>query len=141
MRLADGTVIVPSSQFGSEGFGESFTQDFSWTNGAGYASTNIIGSGMVLDSLPTISQANGGATVYVVAEAGVAYTFDGSTSTSWSQRIQFQQEKLTYTSGTDTYTFTDTTGRQINFIGFNSSQVNARGTFDKLIDQYGNVTQ
>ncbi len=140
VRYFDGTVAVGSTDLTSAGFGTSWGQSRSWTNGPGYASASFNGTGTVDSQLPTLLQANGGNTIIVVSNGTTARYFDAAGGNSFTPRY-YDQTTLSYNPTTGQYLLTDTTGNQILFDGFGASiPLNQRGQFESLTDQAGNVT-
>ena len=118
VRYADGTIQLAWSDLVSTGFGTPWGQTRNWTNGAGYASPGGNGTGMVDTQVPYLMQADGSTsnTIVLIASGTDAEYFDYNGSV-YTSRF-FSQNQLSYDAGTDTWTFTDTTGNRIAFEGF-----------------------
>jgi uncharacterized delta-60 repeat protein/RHS repeat-associated protein len=135
VRYSDGVVRFSWQDLSSDGFGTSWGQTRDWTNGA-YATSTWNGSGMVDTNMPYLIQS--GTSIAVVTSGNDAYWFD-LVGGNYVPRY-FDQNTLTH-SGT-LFTFTDTTGAQVQFNDFsNSVLINQQGSFQAYIDQAGNLTQ
>jgi hypothetical protein len=66
VRMFDGIVKIGMSELSSAGFGISWGQDLSWTNGSGYAATSFTGAGTVLAELPYLQQNSGSVALITV---------------------------------------------------------------------------
>ncbi|TMQ31801.1 MAG: hypothetical protein E6K70_22080, partial [Planctomycetota bacterium] len=77
VRYFDGVVELDSSRdVSSLGFGMEFGIDRSWTNGAGYATNTLNGSGMVVSELPYIMQDGTGNHFAVISNGTNARFYD-----------------------------------------------------------------
>jgi hypothetical protein len=139
VRYADGAIAVTMNDLGpSNGFGLPFGQSRSWTNGIYGQGLN--GSGMVDNDWPYITQGSTGGTTVAVVTGGVnARTFD-KIGSSYTEH-EFLTDTLVHNSGTNDFTFTDSSGMQFNFYDFSTSYpVNQRGSLESIKDAAGNAT-
>ena len=141
VRYTDGTVRVNTSDLGSSGFGTPWGQDRGWTNGPGYATASVNGTGMVTSQTPYLIQAGPDATPndsFAVVTNGTTASYFDKSGSNYNSRF-FVQNK--FTSGTNEYTLTDTLGNQTKFYGFDTSiPVAQRGQFKSFTDPVGNVS-
>src|SRR6185437_4980878 len=113
-------------------------QTRSWSNGPGYASGSDNGSGWVDTYTPDLIQADGSTsnTLVLITNGNTAYYYD-LVGGSYQPRFD-DGSKLTYDSGNDTYTLTDTQGDTIVLNGFGSTRPTAqRGEFASYSDPSG----
>jgi RHS repeat-associated protein len=139
VRDYDGTVKLSTTDLASDGFGTSWGQSRSWTNGPGYAAGSFNGSGMVDWQLPFLLQVNGMNTLAVVSSGTDARFYD-LVNGSYQARF-FVLDQLTYNSANQEFVLTDTAGNQIRFSDFSAGlPVNQQGQFKSFTDPDGNVT-
>jgi hypothetical protein len=138
VRYGDGVVTIAATDLHPEGFDFPWGQTRAWTNGPGYATGGDNGSGWVQTYAPHLLQADGRTsnTLVYVVNGTTAYYYDLSGG-SYQPRYD-DQSKLTYNSGSDTYTLTDTQGDQIGFSGFGTGWLAAqKGQFKSYTDANG----
>ena len=104
----------------------------------------IVGNGWVVSDLPTLVNAT--STIIANIDGNASLFFDvvpasGTQSQSYKARF-FSQESLSYDSGSDLYTLTDTVGDQLTFFGFNETlhpDAGQRGQLSTFADAAGNT--
>ncbi|MBA4192465.1 MAG: hypothetical protein C0467_31235, partial [Planctomycetaceae bacterium] len=135
VRYADGAVRLVGYDLGSAGGGLPWGQTRSWSNAAGYSTGQTNGTGWTVSQAPRLLQVNGTNTLAVVGDAQTAWFFD-LTGGVYVERYT-GGEKLTYDSGTDTYTLTTGTGDAITFGGFSRTLTQRRGQFESMTTSAG----
>jgi hypothetical protein len=112
-------------------------QTRSWTNGQGYTTGSDNGNGWVDTYTPHLIEDNGSTnTLIFIANGNTAYYYD-LVNGVYQPRIN-DGSQLSYNSGNDTYTLTDTQGDQIVLDGFGSSWSSAqRGQFARYTSSDG----
>ncbi|HWG44328.1 MAG TPA: hypothetical protein VN688_16235 [Gemmataceae bacterium] len=113
-------------------------QTRSWSNGPGYASGSDNGNGRVDTYTPHLIQADGSTsnTLVLITNGNTAYYY-GLVGGNYQPRFD-DGSKLTYDSGNDTYTLTDTQGDTTVLNGFGSTRPTAqRGEFASYSDPSG----
>jgi RHS repeat-associated protein len=139
VRYVDGTIQLSYAQLTSAGFGNAWGQTLDWTNGTGYANTNIVGKGWVISQMPLLQQQSGGNTIAIILSGTDTVFFDLVGST-WTPRY-FMQDVFTHDTTNHLYDLTDDTGKVLKFKDFSSGVPTAeQGTFYSLTDQFGDTT-
>jgi RHS repeat-associated protein len=126
VRYADGVVTIAATDLHSDEAGFAWGQTRSWSNGPGYATGGDNGTGWVNSYAPHLLQADGqtsNSLIYVV-NGTTAYYYD-LVNGNYQPRLD-DRSRLSYNSGPDTYTLTDTQGDQIVFSGFGTSWLPAQ---------------
>jgi RHS repeat-associated protein len=137
VRYADGVATIAATDLQSDGFGFTWGQTRSWSNGAGYATGSVNGFGWVDTYIPHLLQADGSTnnTLIFIANGGTAYYYD-LTNGVYQSHLD-DGTKLTYNSGNDTFTLIDTQGDQIVLNGFTNPLAAKHGEFASYADPYG----
>jgi RHS repeat-associated protein len=139
VRYSDGTVIESFTDLSTGSAGIPWGVTRSWSNGAGYARTNIVGNGMVLAEQPRLVQANGNDTLAIVVDGHTAYYFDYDDVNDVYVSRGFLQETLQYDSLNSEFVLADTTGAQLRFYDFSGSLPAGQvGQFKSYDDANGN---
>jgi hypothetical protein len=136
VRYFDGTLKLNWTDLSSDGFGTPWGVDRSWSNTPGYANTNLVGKGMIVEQLPFLVQASPGSnsTIIAITNGTTARYFDLSGGV-YTQRF-FGQETLTTATGE--FILTDTSGNQIHYYDFTNGSLS--GLFKSFVDPFGNAT-
>jgi RHS repeat-associated protein len=136
---SDGEVQVATTDLSSDGYGTSWGQTRSWTNGPGYAARADNGNGVVDTQTPYLLAVNGVNTMAEIANGGTAEYFD-LVGATYQPRF-FSQDTLRYDSAGHQFVLSDTTGDQLTFYDFSSSfPIAQQGQFQSFTDPGGNVT-
>jgi YD repeat-containing protein len=138
VRYADGVATIAATDLHSSGFGFDWGQTRTWSNGAGYATGSVNGSGWVDTYIPHLIQSDGSTnnTIIFIANGDTAYYYNLVNGVY--QPLLDDGSKLTYDSGTDTFKLIDTQGDQIVLNGFGTTRPAAqRGEFASYTDPYG----
>jgi RHS repeat-associated protein len=143
VRYFDGVVTLSWTDLSSNGFGATWGQTRSWSNGVynpsdGLRPLSFNGSGMVDENLPYMTgHHGGGGTTYVIISATNAFIFNQVGDTFVPEF--FVKDQLIHVNGE--FIFTDTAGDQFHFYDFTNAANDPRwGKFKSMTDAYGNVT-
>jgi YD repeat-containing protein len=137
VRYSDGVARVSSTDLGSDGYGMTWGQSRSWSNGSGYANGSANGSGWVDAQLPSLQQAGSTNSLVVVSNSTTARYYDKLNGT-YQPRF-YDQSQLSYDSTHSQYVLTDSTGAQLRFYDFSATWPAAQqGQFASYSDAGGN---
>ena len=142
VRLSDGIVNFPTTDFSVPGTGFARTVSRIWTDQPGLVVNPSFGNGEIMTQLPYLIQATG--SIIAVID-GQPYYFDQISTNTYQERF-VGLEQLTYDSANDQYQFVDTTGTRIVFNGFAIQDDNdpakgmyERGAMKSVTDANGNT--
>jgi RHS repeat-associated protein len=143
VRYFDGVVQLSWTDLSSDGFGDTWGQTRSWSNGGynpsdGTRPLSFNGNGMVDENLPYMTgHHGGGGTIYVITSATNAYIFN-QVGDGYVPAFFFKDQLI---HANREYIFTDTAGDQFHFYDFSYAPSDPRwGKFKSMTDPYGNVT-
>jgi hypothetical protein len=137
IRYVDGTIYLTGADLSSTGFGNPWGQTRNWTNGTGYATTNINGNGWIDSQMPYL-QKQSTSTIALITSGTNAMFFDWN-GTAYMNRWFFQNTLVDNTTAQEFQT-TDNSGKIIRFYDFSAGIPTAQqGTFKSLTDQNGDV--
>jgi YD repeat-containing protein len=131
-RIALAAVNYSVTDISSSGYGSTWSQSRTWTNSREVAGNPTLGGGWTNSSFPHLIQ---GTSTIVAVLGGEELFFDrGPSSANSTYTARFGTlERMTYDSGADLYTLTDTTGARIVFNGFSvkNPQDLSRGMYQR----------
>jgi hypothetical protein len=137
VRYNDGVINYRMVDLQSTGFGSTWTQSRSWTNGSSYSGNSTNGVGTVDAQMPHLVDLGGG-TVGVVSDGQTMRYFD-LLGGVYQERF-FGKGSLTYSSALGEFTLVDLDGNQFHFDDFATGvPVNQRGGLLSESDAYGNL--
>ncbi|MFO0799414.1 MAG: RHS repeat-associated core domain-containing protein [Gemmataceae bacterium] len=147
VRFADGVASVFGVDLASDGFGASWTQARSWSNGAGYSIASRSGSGWVSSAQPQLFQDTTTGYLILVTDATNAAFYQGQGTPDTNGNYPSYTPELTdlqtvtYDATNDEFVFDDGQGGSMRFYGFGSAYPAAQlGTLKSITDPGGNVT-
>jgi hypothetical protein len=136
VRYFDGQVNITSTDLSSDGFGSTWTQTRSWSNGTPPSSYN--GTGMIDTNRPSLLNPNGDNSEIVLVSNATDARFFNLVNGSYVPQF-FLQDHLVHNTGTGEFVFTDNVGNTMHFFDFSASQANQRGQFKSCMDPKGNT--
>ena len=135
VRYFDGQMNMTSTDLDTGGFGNTWSQTRSWSNGTPPSSNN--GTGVIDTDRPYLLRPNGDNSQIVVVSSATNARFYNLVGSNYVPQF-FVQDQLTHNTSTGEFILTDSNGDTLRFWDWTASQANQWGQFKSATDAKGN---